>query len=43
MEDWCREDVAGAIEEANSDTSVHGLIVQLPLNSEFSLDEILVL
>ena len=41
VEDWCREDVAGAIEEANSDTSVHGLIVQLPLNSELSLDEIL--
>lgn len=41
VEDWCREDVADAIEEANNDESVHGLIVQLPLTGEYSLDEIL--
>ncbi len=41
VEDWCREDVADAIEEANNDESVHGLIVQLPLASEQNLDEML--
>lgn len=31
VEDWAREDVEAAICEANEDTSVHGIIVQLPL------------
>lgn len=31
VEDWLREDVAEAIAKANADTSVYGVIVQLPL------------
>lgn len=31
VEDWLREDVEAAIQEANQDSSVHGIIVQLPL------------
>lgn len=41
VEDWYREDVEDAIKEANSDKSVHGLIVQLPLAGEYNLDEVL--
>lgn len=41
VEDWYREDVDAAIKEANDDTSIHGLIVQLPLAGEHDLDEIL--
>lgn len=31
VEDWLRNDLAAAVDEANNDTSVHGMIVQLPL------------
>lgn len=41
VEDWYRKDIDSAIEEANQDLSVHGLIVQLPLDGEHNLDEIL--
>lgn len=34
VEDWLREDVVTAIEEANSDVRVHGVIVQLPLRDK---------
>lgn len=40
VEDWLREDVAGAIAEANADKSVHGIIVQLPLRDVSQTDEI---
>lgn len=32
VEDWLRDDLIAAIEEANSMPDVHGIIVQLPLN-----------
>lgn len=41
VEDWLREDVATAIEEANSDASVHGVIVQLPLKDMSKVDDTL--
>lgn len=34
VEDWLRDDIEKAIEEANADTSVHGVIVQLPLKNK---------
>ncbi len=34
VEDWLREDLVQAIHEANEDKSVHGIIVQLPLQGE---------
>lgn len=34
VEDWLREDIAAAIQEANDDSSVDGIIVQLPLEGE---------
>ncbi len=41
VEDWYREDVAGAIEIANGTIDVHGLIVQLPLEGEHDLGAVL--
>lgn len=41
VEDWLREDVSQAIDEANNMTDVHGIIVQLPLRDMDSIDEIL--
>lgn len=41
VEDWLCEDVAVAIDEANSDPSVHGIIVQLPLRDKSQTDEVL--
>lgn len=41
VEDWLRSDVATAIAEANSNPSVHGMIVQLPLQNMDNIDEIL--
>ena len=38
VEDWLREDVEKAIEEANADKSVHGIIVQLPLREREMTD-----
>ncbi len=38
VEDWLRQDVAEAIIEANNDTSVSGIIVQLPLDGEQDVD-----
>lgn len=38
--DWRREDVATAIEEANRDASVHGVILQLPLKNTGQTDEL---
>lgn len=40
VEDWLSEDVAGAIEQANNDSSVHGIIVQLPLKDSSQTDEV---
>ncbi len=40
VEDWLREDVAQAIAEANADSTVHGIIVQLPLKDTSQTDEI---
>lgn len=41
VEDWLREDIAQAIDEANNMTDVHGIIVQLPLRDMDGVDEIL--
>ena len=41
VEDWKRADIKQAIIDANNDTSVHGVIVQLPLDGEMEIDEIL--
>lgn len=41
VEDWLASDVAEAIEKANQDPSVHGVIVQLPLQSKEQTDAIL--
>lgn len=38
VEDWLREDIAEAIQEANADKSVHGIIVQLPLKNAEKAD-----
>lgn len=40
VEDWCGKNVAELIERANADTTVHGLIVQLPITTD-NLDELL--
>ncbi len=40
VEDWLRDDVAAAIQEANADQGVHGMIVQLPLKNIEQTDEI---
>lgn len=40
VEDWLRDDVKTAIEEANNDPNVHGIIVQLPLKDMSNVDEI---
>ena len=40
VEDWLREDVVAAIQEANANDSVHGMIVQLPLKDMSNVDEI---
>ena len=40
VEDWLRKDVAEAIAEANTDKSVHGIIVQLPLEDASRTDEV---
>lgn len=40
VEDWLREDAKTAVHEANSDPSVHGVIVQLPLRDKATTDEI---
>lgn len=40
VEDWLREDIVEAIHEANSDPSVHGVIVQLPLRDRSMTDEV---
>lgn len=40
VEDWLREDVAEAIHEANTNPSVHGVIVQLPLKDKALIDEV---
>ncbi len=40
VEDWHNQDTVALIEKANADSSVHGFIVQLPLQSG-NLDEIL--
>lgn len=41
VEDWLASDVAVAIEKANQDPSVHGVIVQLPLRDKEQTDAIL--
>lgn len=41
VEDWMRDDLEQAITEANTDASVHGIIVQLPLRDGMKADEIL--
>lgn len=40
VEDWLREDAKTAVHEANSDPSVHAVIVQLPLRDKAMTDEI---
>jgi len=40
VEDWRRDDVMVAVREANADTSVHGVIVQLPLKDQALTDEV---
>ncbi len=40
VEDWLRDDVTRAIQEANQDTSVHGIIVQLPLKDKSMTDAV---
>ncbi len=40
VEDWLREDAKTAVHEANSDPSIHGVIVQLPLRDKAMTDEI---
>lgn len=41
VEDWLVSDVAEAIEKANQDPNVHGVIVQLPLQNKEQTDAIL--
>jgi len=41
VEDWKRDAIENAIIEANQDETVHGIIVQLPLEGEQDLDQIL--
>lgn len=40
VEDWCREDLAEAVREANEREDVHGIIVQLPLKDPSMTDEV---
>lgn len=40
VEDWLREDVAQAIDEANNNPDIHGVIVQLPLRNMDDADEV---
>ena len=40
VEDWYREDVAEAVQEANAREDVHGIIVQLPLRDATITDEV---
>ncbi len=40
VEDWLRENVAEAIHEANTNPSVHGVIVQLPLKDKALIDKV---
>lgn len=42
VEDWLREDVTQAIDEANNMIDVHGIIVQLPLRDMDGVDKALV-
>lgn len=41
VEDWLREDVSRAIDEANNMVDAHGVIVQLPLRDMSIIDEVL--
>lgn len=43
VEDWHQEDLAAAIQAANNDPSVHGIIVQLPLRDPAETDHIVTL
>lgn len=40
VEDWLREDLESAIEEANNDKTVHAVIVQLPMRDKTKTDEV---
>lgn len=40
VEDWLMDDLSATIERANQDQSVHGIIVQLPLQDPKQTDEI---
>lgn len=40
VEDWCREDLAEAVHEANEREDVHGMIVQLPLKNPSITDDV---
>lgn len=40
VEDWCREDLAEAVREANEREDVHGMIVQLPLKDPSITDDV---
>ncbi len=40
VEDWLRQDLPQAMEEANQDSSVHGVILQLPIQGETNVDEL---
>lgn len=41
VEDWCRDDLEKAIEEANEDPTVDAVIVQLPLSDPTKTDEVI--
>lgn len=41
VEDWLEDDIESAIERANEDPAVDGMIVQLPLSGNLDLDSIL--
>lgn len=40
VEDWLRTDVEAAVKEANQDPSVHGIIIQLPLQDPTQTDAV---
>lgn len=40
VEDWCRTNLAQAVREANEDPSVHGVILQLPIQEDVEIDEL---
>lgn len=40
VEDRLQKDLVGAIEDANKDDAVHGIIVQLPLDGDYDVDEV---